>query len=197
MDKTEIKAAKSELRKRIIGERSSLTEESVREMSEAICRNMTSLPEYDRAEVILGYYSTRKEPVLDMLFEAAIGAGKKVYLPKVMTKETMEFFRYESEADVAPGSYGIMEPVTEEMYDPAESDGENILMIMPGVAFDEKGNRIGYGGGYYDRYLERLGSPKVTVEVKTVMAAYNMQKVSHIPTEATDMRPDKIITEVG
>ena len=190
MDKTEIKAAKSELRKRIIGERSSLTEESVREMSEAICRNMTALPEYDRAEVILGYYSTRKEPVLDMLFKAAITAGKKVYLPKVMTKETMEFFRYESEADVAPGSYGIMEPVTEEMYDPAESDGENILMIMPGVAFDEKGNRIGYGGGYYDRFLSKYKGTAAAVTFSAFL-------FDCVPHGKYDLQADFTVTEGG
>ena len=82
MDKAEIKAAKSELRKRIITERSGLTDEEVREMSEAICRNILQLSEYKCADIILGYYSTRKEPVLNVLFDEAIKSGKQVYLPE-------------------------------------------------------------------------------------------------------------------
>jgi 5-formyltetrahydrofolate cyclo-ligase len=204
MDKAEIKAAKSELRKRIIAERSGLTDEEVRDMSEMICRNILQLSEYKCADIILGYYSTRKEPVLNVLFDEAIRAGKKVYLPKVISKEEMEFFIYESEKDVAPGSFGIMEPVTEEMFacgtalrdmvSQNQNSGKAVLMIMPGVAYDEEGNRLGYGGGYYDRYLERLNMAEV-LNVKTVMAAYSLQKVSHIPTDITDIRPERIVTE--
>ena len=199
MDKAEIKAAKSELRKRIITERSGLTDEEVREMSETICRNILQLSEYKCADIILGYYSTRKEPVLNMLFDEAIKSGKQVYLPKVISKEEMEFFIYESEKDVAPGSFGIMEPVTEEMFTfgagpQNQTSGKSVLMIMPGVAYDEEGNRLGYGGGYYDRYLERLNMEEA-LNVKTVMAAYSLQKVSHIPTDITDIRPERIVTE--
>lgn len=205
MDKAEIKAAKSDLRKRIIAKRSSLSDEEVRDMSAAICRNIIQLPEYKYADVILGYYSTRKEPILFELFDEAIKGGKRVYLPKVISKEDMEFFRYESPKDVAPGSFGIMEPVTEEKFSGVSSlcchsvkEELSVLMIMPGVAFDEEGNRLGYGGGYYDRYLEKLSDMSGRNEklnFSTVMAAYSMQKVPYITVESTDIRPGRIITE--
>ena len=100
---------------------------------------------------------------------------------------------------MAPGSFGIMEPVTEEMFTFGagprnQTSGKSVLMIVPGVAYDEEGNRLGYGGGYYDRYLERLNMAEA-LNVKTVMAAYSLQKVSHIPTDITDIRPERIVTE--
>ena len=81
MDKAEIKAAKSDLRKRIIAKRSSLSDEEVRDMSAAICRNIIQLPEYKCADVILGYYSTRKEPILfELLMRLLRQARRYIFL---------------------------------------------------------------------------------------------------------------------
>ena len=193
---------KAEIRKRKIAERSSLSKDFVDAASEEICRRIMLLPEYIHAEVILGYYSMRQEVKLDKLFEDALEKGKKVYLPKVVNKTQMNFYRYRSDKDVAPGAYGIMEPVTEEEFiiqpqiEKNKSAGpkdHDILMIMPCVAYDDKGNRLGYGGGYYDRFLEKLA--KESVNISTIMAAYGMQRVESIPIEDTDIKPDKIITE--
>ncbi len=202
---------KKEIRQKILKERSELSGEFTAAASYVINGKIMALPEYEKADIILGYYATRNEPDMSQLFHDAISRGKKVYLPRVIGKREMQFFRYLDQKDVAPGSFGIMEPVSDEAFpyekytgpDISENDKDvPILIIMPGVAFDHEGNRIGYGGGYYDRYLSMLGgvpgadtaSSKGKV-YKTVMTAYNMQRVDKIPAESTDIRPDMIITE--
>ena len=187
MDQNDLKIVKKEIRKRVIDARLQLSAAFTGEASAEICSRIMQLPDYKNADVILAYYSTRNEVGLSVLLESAINEGKKVYLPKVISKTEMCFYRYESFNDIAPGYFGIMEPVSSEKYDMKEKG----LMIMPGVAFDNEGNRLGYGGGYYDRFLLHLEEGTLA----TVMAAYSMQRVDSIPTEATDIKPDKIISE--
>ncbi len=191
-DKAELN--KNEIRKIKIDERSKLQKSYAIEASKKICDTIKALDIYEASDVILGYYSTRNEVCLDTLFNDAIESGRKVYLPKVVSKTEMRFFRYEKAEDLAPGSFGIMEPCTEESFEVKDDDERSILMIVPGVAYDSEGNRLGYGGGYYDRYIEKLTKSKV--RFRTVMAAYGMQKVDHIPIVATDIRPDMIVSEI-
>ncbi len=192
--KDKVELNKNEIRKIKIDERSKLQKDFAIKASKEICGTITAFDIYEAADVILGYYSTRNEVYLDTLFKDAIEKGKKVYLPKVISKTEMRFFRYEKAEDLAPGSFGIMEPCTEESFEVTDSEERNVLMIVPGVAFDSEGNRLGYGGGYYDRYIDKL--TESTVKYSTVMAAYGMQKVEHIPVVDTDIRPDMIVSEI-
>ena len=192
--KDKVELNKNEIRKIKIDERSKLQKSYAIEASKKICDTITALDIYEAADVILGYYSTRNEVYLDTLFIDAIEKGKQVYLPKVVSKTEMRFFRYEKEEDLAPGSFGIMEPCTEESFEVTDDEERSILMIVPGVAFDSEGNRLGYGGGYYDRYIEKLTESEI--QFSTVMAAYGMQKVDQIPVVATDIRPDMIVSEI-
>ncbi len=190
---------KKQLRKKIILERNRLSEEEVRSLSSRISAGIIGMPEYHSAASVFCYMAFRNEVDLSELMVSARAAGKKVFLPRILgdgTDKKMEFYLYE-EGDVLPrNEMGIKEP------DPKKgsaedliSAGEQILMIMPGVVFDRERRRLGYGGGFYDRYLAKCRDWN-GVKVSTVAAAYDLQVVeTSLPEEETDIRPDHIVTE--
>lgn len=101
--------------------------------------------------------------------------------------DIMDFFRVRSKDDFEIGAYAILEPKGESKAGKEEArDG---FMVVPGVAFDADRNRIGFGGGYYDKYLE------LYPELFTAAVAFGFQIVEGVPTEANDIRPQKLITE--
>lgn len=97
----------------------------------------------------------------------------------------MEFVKIKSYQDLAPGYMGIMEPVSDDY-----ASLKNGLLVMPGIAFDTQKNRIGYGGGFYDRYLQQHMSDFYKTAI-----CFDYQIVEHIMSEEFDIKPDKIITE--
>ena len=109
---------------------------------------------------------------------------KKVAAPKVVG-EDMIFYQISQPEDLEPGYFGIREPKTSLPV----ADGEDGLMIMPGVAFDNQRHRVGYGGGFYDRYLSKHTSHF------TAALAFEFQMMEEVPTEPTDLLPDVVITE--
>ena len=96
------------------------------------------------------YMPVRNEVDVSYLLKDALDSEKNVWLPKVRDND-MEFCHYDENTELVSGEYGILEPSSEYMLEP----DEGTLIIMPGAVFSCKGDRIGYGGGYYDRYLER------------------------------------------
>lgn len=116
-----------------------------------------------------------------MLLEECFKLGKKVALPKVDGDE-MDFYPVESLTDVKPGYFGILEPVTTKKVEVNQG-----FMTVPGVAFTKEGYRMGYGKGFYDRYLERF--PKIY----TCGLAYECQLVEHLPIEPHDKKLDELI----
>ena len=187
---------KSELRKTMKGIRNDLSENQIVEYSHSICETIRGLRSYAEADMILAYMSTGSEVRLQELINAARADGKRVYIPKVINKKEMRFYLYDGK--FTKGSFGIKEPKNTsdmKMYD-AELEhllGENrkTLVIMPAVAFDIDRNRLGYGGGYYDRFVEMVEGYPVTF----VAAGYDCQIIDSIPTEACDKKPEMIITE--
>ena len=103
---------------------------------------------YEDAEDLCLYMPIRNEVDLEILREAAWRDGKRVWLPKVFG-ERMEFHFFGPESSLEEGAYGILEPEAGEVLEP----GEATLVVMPGAVFSKSHDRIGYGGGYYDRYL--------------------------------------------
>lgn len=97
----------------------------------------------------------------------------------------MIFYQISHPEDLEPGYYGIREPKT----DLSVADGEDGLMVMPGVAFDDRRHRVGYGGGFYDRYLSKH------TRHFTAALAFEFQMMEEVPTEPTDLLPDVVITE--
>jgi len=125
------------------------------------------------------------------LSNKSLERGKKVYVPKViinkedMSDKYMEFVRINSYDDLQDGYMGIKEPVSDDYEIP--QDG---LLVMPGLAFDVTLNRIGYGGGFYDRYLVKNGDRYYKTAI-----CFDYQVLDDIPAEEFDIRPDMIITD--
>jgi 5-formyltetrahydrofolate cyclo-ligase len=153
----------------------------------AIGERLISLDEYAGAGNVLFYASFRSEVSTEELIEASIASGKEVLLPKVddencaLTKHVIESLQ-----DVSPGYMGIPEPVTNHCM-----KVENIhLIVVPGMAFDLAGWRIGYGGGYYDRLLARVRGVRPIVAL-----SYETQIREDIPHMEYDVPMDAIVTE--
>ncbi|HLB25114.1 MAG TPA: 5-formyltetrahydrofolate cyclo-ligase [Nitrospirota bacterium] len=181
---------KSSLRREILEKRNSLTPEERHVKSEAVAARLKGLPEYRDASVILFYVNFRSEVATRGLIGDALLTGKKTLVPKVDHKtHTLRLFEITDIArDLECGYMGIYEPVEKfaRAADPLEAD----LVVMPGVGFDEKGRRLGYGGGYYDRLVETLKPGAMLAAL-----AFDVQVVGEIPSEGHDKKVDFIITE--
>ena len=161
--------------------------------SEEITKRLTALTEYKKAVHIMSYASFRSEVITDLFHDICWKEGKSLYLPKTdPIRKEMIFYPVLPDEPLVKGYQGIREPSGTECFCPDhKKTGEFVFMVVPGVAFDKEGNRIGYGGGYYDRYLERYGK---YIDL-TVMAAFCEQQVDSIPAEQCDRKLRKIVTE--
>lgn len=178
---------KIELRKALKRERAKLAYNEIVQYSTMIHNSLYATKEYQQSDLILAYVSFSSEVGTHLLIEKALKDGKKVAVPKVFDKETMKFIYISSLKDLKPGAYDILEPTTSVT---ADSDiSSNTLILLPGIGFDLKFNRLGYGGGYYDRYLAKHPN------LKKIMLAYELEKVDLLPTNEYDIKSDIIITE--
>lgn len=181
---------KKEIRNRICNVRETFSTEQIKEKSKLIIDRVIQLPEYAEADHILLYADYRHEVMTKDLFVAAIADRKKVYFPKCDPEHCkMEFYQIISVRQLETGAYGIKEPPVDEKNRYHYHTQENTLIIVPGVAFDVEGNRIGYGKGYYDRFLEDKRA------ISAVGLCFAEQLVEHIETDAYDIKMDKIVTE--
>ena len=183
---------KKEMRKKMLSLRDSLSEKERMEKSREIAKRLFTLEEFQKAEVVLSYQSFRSEVETTEMNQKIRESGKSLYLPKTYAdRKEMAFYRVYSDADLIPGYQGILEPQEKEPFTEklASLKPEKVLMLMPGAAFDDKGNRIGYGGGYYDRYLE--SHP----QLHTLALAFDMQVLFEVPAEEQDIKPQLLVTE--
>jgi 5-formyltetrahydrofolate cyclo-ligase len=181
---------KKELRKKIIDLRDQLSPEEIIEKSSLIADSLYSLPAYLKANTVMFFIAFGSEVDTKAMLEETISRGKLALAPKALpkTRELIPSQIIDWEQDLAPGSYNIPEP-REDKLRPLEPDKIDLL-IVPGVAFDQKGNRLGYGGGYYDRFFPLLkpGTPLVAL-------VFDLQLQPDIPVDEWDRRVDCIITE--
>lgn len=175
---------KKELRKKMRAKRDALTEAQVIEKSQKILKNLLGTTEYKNAKKIFCYVSFEKEVDTFSIIRQAFSDGKEVAVPRVNGNQ-MEFYKIRSVEELQPGYYGILEPVT----DVIEKELEGII-IIPGLVFDMQCNRIGYGGGFYDRYLNAHTDHALI----KIALAYEFQMVSKIETEEHDQKMDRIVT---
>ena len=119
-----------------------------------------------------------------------------LYYPRVMGSE-MNFYLLDEGTEMEVGSFGIREPKPESTVGYKPSEGDKVFVIMPGAAFDKEGNRIGYGGGYYDKYLHWLASMISNENIYKVAVAYECQLVENglIERKPHDVKVDGIVTE--
>lgn len=179
---------KTELKNYIIQKRKSISDEEVLKNSMIISEKLSGLEEYKMSEIILCYAGYSHEVMTDGIIKDGLSRGKKVALPKVRGKQ-MDFYYINSLSDLEPGYMSIPEPVTNELVSPDEVSES--LMVIPGTSFDRNFNRNGYGGGYYDRYIEK-NPPKCIVGI-----AFEFQIFDNIPNEEHDKKADYIISEVN
>jgi 5-formyltetrahydrofolate cyclo-ligase len=178
-----LKEKKKLLRKEILAKRSAMTADEVLKQSRRVCENVICSDLYKNCKKLCLYMPIRNEVDVRLLLEAAWDDGKQVYLPKVLPDDYMEFYSYNESTALISGAYNILEPDSKEILVP-DSD---TLIIMPGAVFSKDNKRIGYGGGYYDRYLAKHP------ECKTIAVAYDFQILEHIPYEEHDVCPDVVI----
>ena len=179
---------KKEIRKKILEERKSLTDILCREMSQRIQNRLTSIQPYFNAQRIMVYVSFGKEVETWDLMRLMIEDDKKVYVPRI-TGSSLQAIKIDSPDQLIKGSSGLG------VFEPNNSCRNAIvidqidLLIVPIVAFDEDGGRIGYGRGYYDRYLEGVDKGKI------YGLAFDFQEVDVFEKKPDDIRISTIITE--
>lgn len=159
--------------------------EEITKNSDLICDTFLSLPEYAQAEAVFAYVDCKNEVQTNKVIRQCWKDGKRIAVPKVFG-QIMKYYYIHSFDDLEKGYFGIMEPKDLSLEEAVLEDG---LMILPGVAFDEKRHRVGYGGGFYDRYLE------AHPHMKKIAFAFEFQLFEEVPFEAFDIQPEKIITE--
>ncbi len=159
--------------------------------SAAITERLLQMPEYRQAGAVLGYMNFGAEFESSLWVERALAEGKRLALPKVNrhTNHLDLYWLDDLENQLAPGLWGIREPVVENC-EKLSAPNEVEFVLLPGVAFTRDGARLGYGGGYYDKLLASMARRPVLVA-----AAFALQVVDSIPQEANDVKVDWIVTE--
>lgn len=180
---------KRRIRKMVLEARDAFTEEERKAASIRLTDRIIGHQWFYRACVLLGFVGFGSEVDTRELLTEALQKGKKVYVPRV-EGEDMYFYRINSLQELTPGYKGILEPDgTGEKYDYLKQEEEKTLLLMPGVAFDLYGNRLGYGKGYYDRFL----ADKEMLRTYSIAIGFACQRVESLPVEATDIKPYQVI----
>ena len=174
---------KKALRAEIRAKKRALTEEQIVRYSEELAQKLFAHPLYQAAKSIYGYMSYNQEVRTMPILRQAQADGKRVAVPKVYGETDMRFLWLDDPARIAPGAYGIPEPVD----DGPEADDPAALVLMPGLAFDPQGHRLGYGGGFYDRFLAAEPHP-------TIALCYAFQLLPQLETEAHDIPVDAVLS---
>ena len=172
---------KKELRKAIRQQKKAMTSEQIDEKSAALGKLFRASQAYQHAENIYFYLPYNQEVRTVPMVEQALRDGKKVAVPKVFGDE-MEFLYIEDLSGIGEGYMGIPEPLAD---GPVAHD-ETALILMPGLAFDPQGHRIGYGGGFYDKYLSREPNHP------TVALCYDFQMLPYVQTQEFDIPVDQV-----
>ena len=176
---------KSKLRKQVLQEMKAISQEQKQAMDQALTDQFLKHPFYQEAKVIATYLSFPHEFQTQELIEQALKDGKKVLIPKTYPKGRMDFVVYDPQ-QLVKTSFGLLEPQGDlEVVDASQID----LIHVPGLAFTTEGYRIGYGGGYYDRYLKHFPG-------HTLSTVYPCQIQDFIP-ENHDIPVEEVLIDEG
>jgi 5-formyltetrahydrofolate cyclo-ligase len=184
------KLNKQAIRKRLLNERKLLSQQAILGKSKIIADKLRNFDKYQQSENIMLYVATKKEVQTQEVIESAQKDNKKIFIP-LINRENSDLIPaliYDFKKELVLGNLGIYQPREEfyRLYSPKILD----LVIVPGVAFTAQGNRLGRGGGYYDRFLTQ-----VRENTYLVALAFEMQIVDQIPKDENDIPVDFIITE--
>ena len=176
---------KKALRREIGEKKRALTASEIERRSHILAEKLFETARYRDCKSLYAYLSFNQEVRTEPIIRRAWADGKRVAVPKVMGKE-MAFIWIDSFENLAPqGAYQIVEPIG----DGPVADDAAALVLMPGLAFDPEGHRVGYGGGYYDRFLEREPDHPL------VALCYDFQMYAHLDTDPHDVPVDLVITD--
>ena len=173
---------KQELRKAIRTQKRAMTEEQIVEKSTRLGELFLASDAYKNAKTIYGYLPYNQEVRTVAMLEQALRDGKRVAVPKCYGDE-MRFIFMDDLSKVEKGYANIPEPISDEPI----ADDETALVLMPGLAFDPQGHRIGYGGGFYDKFLAKEPNHP------TLALCYDFQMVEHLETEEFDIPVDTVL----
>ncbi|NQT91970.1 MAG: 5-formyltetrahydrofolate cyclo-ligase [Lentisphaerae bacterium] len=181
---------KRSLRKTVLDRRDGLDREAVRSKSDLIQSTVLQMSQFGEREGVACYLSTGHEVMTDRLIEACWDSGKAVFVPaRVPAERLYRLAELRPDTRLVPGPLGVKEPADPEWVAAGEMPG---VFLVPGVAFDAGGGRLGHGGGYYDRLLHGEGS---TGRAYKVGLAFDCQIVEAVPMQEHDVRMDAVITE--
>ncbi|MEC0310004.1 5-formyltetrahydrofolate cyclo-ligase [Paenibacillus lautus] len=194
-------SAKAALRKAMALRRDELSEEERAKRSQQACEFASEVMNRFQLQSMMIYVPFRSELDSRPLVESAWKQGIQVIVPRSLPQDrSMELYKLQAWNELIPGGYGIPEP------DPLRSEkwnhpGPDIIWV-PGLAFDRKGGRLGYGGGYYDRLSDRLNqgaqdNSRQIVKPLWVGIGYEVQVLEHVPMEEHDRVLDGLVTELG
>lgn len=183
----DIISAKNALRLKMKKLRAGIAPEEKKNLDRKMQKNLFECEIYKRSDVLLTFISVGDEPDTRMIIETACRDGKIVAVPKCLPERKMDFFIIKGTDDCERGAYGIPEPKT--YCQRADTDSGNILCLVPGLAFDRQGIRLGYGGGYYDRFLAAHAN------IFTMGYCTERLITEKVPKEDTDIRLMGLITE--
>ncbi|WP_426983879.1 5-formyltetrahydrofolate cyclo-ligase [Brevibacillus borstelensis] len=182
---------KRELRREILAQRASVSPEERQARSEQMCRHLLSFDRLRRCRTVMAYYPFREELDIVPFLEKALERGQEIWLPLTLPAERRIVpYIYTGPDMLKRGTYGILEP------DPglaAEGKAEDLdAVLVPGVAFDRRGGRMGYGAGYYDRFLSSLPHRPLLIG-----CSFDLQVQKAVPMEPHDISLDFLATESG
>jgi 5-formyltetrahydrofolate cyclo-ligase len=183
-------ARKSALRRRMEGRRREVTAEQADRVGRAIAEAVVGCEVFHAAQVVALFAAQAEEPSMTHLFHRALTAGKCVALPRSTDDGSLTFHAIRGREDLIPGRYGVLEPVDR----PGIRQIRGLdLVIVPGVAFDRSGGRLGRGGGYYDRLAAEVSGQGTML----VGAAFEFQIVKRVPVGGHDQPMNALATEEG
>ncbi len=185
-----VKLDKKSIRKEIMEKRSKLTWEIIKEKSHIIEERLFNLEEYQKSNFIFSFISFKDEVHTHEIIKNSLNMGKRIGVPVTVIKPrkllVSELKDFEKELEI--GYYGILTPKKE--YQRILSPNIVDLVLVPGVAFDVEGYRVGYGGGYYDRFFSSLKKDVIKIGL-----CYDLQILSQVPRDPYDIPVDLIISE--
>jgi 5-formyltetrahydrofolate cyclo-ligase len=177
---------KQMLRRQLLERRQALPASVWQANSDLLCDRLSKNPEFSGAQTVLAYQSCRQEPSLNYLFTHH---NKQWGLPRCLDRD-LQWHRWQPSQTLVSGSYGILEP---DPGSPLLSPQEIDLILVPAVALDRQGYRLGYGGGYYDR----LRADPLWRKIPTVGIVFDFAYVERLPIDPWDVPVDAVCTELG
>jgi 5-formyltetrahydrofolate cyclo-ligase len=181
---------KNSLRKTKMAGRNKLSNAEVMVKSNKIRKLLFGLPEFEKAKTVMFYVSFGKEVATHEMIERSLQQKKKVVVPKIKRDSALAVYEIaDFNQDLTKGKYGILEPIHSKRRLTPETEID--LVVVPGICFDRnKGTRLGFGAGYYDRFLQEIKDTTVLIGI-----AFEQQLAKGVPCMVHDVKMHKIVTE--